>query len=150
MLKQQSAVTTQSVRHNFVDSLSQYSKTSDDLAGNSEIIHEKQSETKPKIVPINGKKTSTNFGVDKGMGKTISKKLPDLNLSTNSVSGEQAMGKQNKNMGQTSDSDQEILAYQSSNHIKMPLIKAGSQLSDIYQTSGKPPKNLGNDIGLKK
>lgn len=41
MLKQQSAVTTQSVRHNFVDSLSQYSKTSDDLAGNSEILNEK-------------------------------------------------------------------------------------------------------------
>jgi hypothetical protein len=38
----------------------------------------------------NGKKTSTNFGLDKAMGKTISKKLPDLNLSTNSVSGEQA------------------------------------------------------------
>jgi hypothetical protein len=78
------------VRHNFVDSLSQYSKTSDDLAGNSEIIHEKPSETKQKIVAsiYNGKKTSTNFGVDKGMGKTISKKLPDLNLSTNSVSGE--------------------------------------------------------------
>lgn len=90
MLKQQSAVTTQSVRHNFVDSLSQYSKTSDDLAGNSEIIHEKTSDIKQqKIANVyQGKKTSTNFVLDKGMGKTISKKLPDLNLSTNSVSGE--------------------------------------------------------------
>jgi hypothetical protein len=32
----------------------------------------------------------------------------------------------------------------------MPLIKAGSQLSDIYQTNGKPPKNIGSDIGHKK
>jgi len=101
----------------------------------------------------NGKKTSTNFGVDKGMGKTISKKLPDLNLSTNSVSGEQTSSipaKKTRNLGQASDSDQEVLAYQSSNHIKMPLIKAGSQLSDIYQTNGKQPKNFANDIGYKK
>jgi hypothetical protein len=33
----------------------------------------------------------------------------------------------------------------------MPLIKAGSQLSDIYQTTnGKAPKGLGNDIVQKK
>ena len=38
MMKQQSAVTTQSVRHNFVDSLSQYSKMSDELAGNTEVL----------------------------------------------------------------------------------------------------------------
>ena len=39
MLKQQYAVTQQSVRtNNFADSLSQYSKHSDELAGGSEIM----------------------------------------------------------------------------------------------------------------
>ena len=47
------------------------------------------------------------------MGKTISKKLPDLNFSTNSVSVDQGPGqmKANRNLAHNSDSDQEILAY---------------------------------------
>jgi hypothetical protein len=54
-------------------------------------VHEKSSETKIKNPnSYNAKKTSTNFAPEKNMGKTISKKLPDLNFSTNSVSVDQA------------------------------------------------------------
>ncbi len=80
LMKQQSAVTTQSVRHNFADSLSQYSKMSDELAGGSEILQDKAVEMKSKVTSTiyNGKKTGTNFATDKHMGKTTTKKLPDL------------------------------------------------------------------------
>ena len=110
MLKQQSAVTTQSVRHNFVDSLSQYSKMSDELAGNSEVLQDKAAEIKNKVTSTlyNGKKTGTNFATDKNMGKTTTKKLPDLHLTYNSGQGETMAGvKASRTVGQTSDSDQE-------------------------------------------
>jgi len=42
----QQAVTGQSVRHNFVDSLSQYSKMSDELQEHSEILQDKAAEFK--------------------------------------------------------------------------------------------------------
>lgn len=114
MLKQQSAVTTQSVRHNFVDSLSQYSKMSDELAGNSEVLQDKAAEIKNKVTSTlyNGKKTGTNFATDKTMGKTTTKKLPDLHLTYNSAQGETMAGsKATRTVGQTSDSEQEP-AYQ--------------------------------------
>lgn len=67
------------------------------------------------------------------MGQYTTKKLPELHLTYNSGAGDNMSMKPTKTVvGQTSDSEQEMSAYQA-NSIKMPLIKAGSQLGDIYQ-----------------
>jgi hypothetical protein len=100
---------------------------SDELAGNSEVLQDKAAEIKNKVTSTlyNGKKTGNNFATDKNMGKTTTKKLPDLHLTYNSGQGETMAGvKASRTVGQTSDSDQET-AYQG-NPVKMPLIKAGS------------------------
>lgn len=152
-MKQQSAVTTQSVRHNFADSLSQYSKMSDELAGGSEILQDKAVEMKSKVTSTiyNGKKTGTNFATDKNMGKTTTKKLPDLHQTYNSATGEtMGAGKAGRTVGQNSDSEPENSAYTGQAHpIKMPPLKAGSQLSDIYQQH-QNPKQKGSDITKKQ
>ena len=98
-MKNQTAVTTQSVRNTFVDSLSQYSKHSDELnTGGSEILTnppEKQS----KISAIYSNKKANH---DK-FGKTT-KKLPDLQMSY------QEAGKGKGGMGfAVSDSEQDNL-----------------------------------------
>lgn len=102
------------MRHNFADSLSQYSKMSDELQEHSEILNDKAAEFKQKVTNTlyNGKKTSTNFGTDKSViGVNTTKKLPELHLTYNSA-GETMTGKQpSRTVGQTSDSEQEINAY---------------------------------------
>lgn len=85
-MKQTHAVTTQSVRaaNQYVDSLSQYSKHSDELGGGSELMSELN--TKSKISAIYS--TKKNYGSNNNshnhgneghakFGKT-QKKLPDL------------------------------------------------------------------------
>lgn len=57
-------------------------------------------------------------------------------------------GKAGRTVGQTSDSEPENSAYIGQAHpIKMPPLKAGSQLSDIYQQQN--PKQKGSDIPKK-
>jgi len=100
------AVTGQSVRHNFVDSLSQYSKMSDELQEHSEILLDKAVEFKQKVTSTlyNGKKTGTNFANEKGQGTT--KKLPDLHQTYNSVGEQMNNVKPSRTLvGQTSDSE---------------------------------------------
>lgn len=67
---------------------------SDELAGNSEILQDKAAEAKNKVTTTlyNGKKTGTNFATDKTMGKTTTKKLPDLHMTYNSTTGEITAG----------------------------------------------------------
>ena len=101
-----------------------------------------------------GGKTNTNFANDKtslGGGQHTTKKLPDLHLTYNSAGETMAGVKPSRTLvGQTSDSEQEGNVYQGQS-IKMPLIKAGSQLGDIYQNpNNKLPKGIGNEIIPKK
>lgn len=51
-------------------------------------------------------------------------------------------------VGQTSDSEQETSAYHHPGSIKMPLIKAGSQLGDIYNNPSK--KHEGSHYSKKQ
>ena len=101
-------MTQQSVRaNNFADSLSQYSKHSDELAGGSDLAtqYDKQS----KISAIYSTKKN---GHDK-FGKT-QKKLPDLQMGYYD-------GAKGRNMGISSDSDDQNLK-------QLPMIKGGSNM----------------------
>lgn len=81
-MKNPTAVTTQSVRNTFVDSLSQYSKHSDDLnAGGSEMLTGTQIEKQSKVSAIYSTKKGGMAGSNQNdkFGKT--KRLPDLQQS---------------------------------------------------------------------
>ena len=96
--------------NNFADSLSHYSKHSDELAGGSDLAtqYDKQS----KISAIYSTKKSNN---DK-FGKT-QKKLPDLQMGYYD-------GGKGRNMGMSSDSDDQNLK-------QLPLIKGGSNMQHM-------------------
>lgn len=113
ILKQQYAVTQQSVRaNNFADSLSQYSKHSDELAmSDLATQYDKQS----KISAIYSTK---KHGHDK-FGKT-QKKLPDLQMGYYE-------GSKGRNMGISSDSDGEH------NIKQLPMIKGGGNMQNMNQ-----------------
>jgi hypothetical protein len=108
-------VTTQSVRNTFIDSLSQYSKHSDELnAGGSEILGS-QPETKSKVSAIYSSKKSNNEKFIK------TKKLPDLQQSY-----QENGGKGGKGLGfGASDSEQDGIK-------QLPLIKGGQVQGDAY------------------
>ena len=92
MLKQQYAVTQQSVRaNNFADSLSQYSKHSDELAGGSDLATQYDKQSKISAIYSTKKQGNEKFG------KT-QKKLPDLQMGYYE-------GSKGRNMGISSDSD---------------------------------------------
>lgn len=117
--------------NNFADSLSQYSKHSDELGAGSEAMIAGGSTQLDKQNKVSAIYSQKKHGIDK-MGKT-QKKLPDLPMG-------HSEGSKGRNVGASSDSDE------NNNMKQLPAIKGGmqhtnsmhhnSQVSEAYSMKG--------------